>query len=187
MVACHENQLKRDAKELNPKNLPDGPDQSSETCKKEWDSWMFLDAAEDFSAEMGIFEPQEVSLLIYLQNVQVAAREAGIIPIGYPGPISDFTDLELFKSNVVMARKLGFEGGSCIHPKQVSILNKAFTPTRAEIERSEQIIAAYSTALASHDGAIALGGKMIDLPIVARAKRILATRDMIYSKISKQV
>ena len=142
---------------------------------------------EDFSAEMGIFEPQEVSLLIYLQNVQVAAREAGIIPIGYPGPISDFTDLELFKSNVVMARKLGFEGGSCIHPKQVSILNKAFTPTHAEIERSEQIIAAYSTALASHDGAIALGGKMIDLPIVARAKRILATRDMIYSKISKQV
>lgn len=142
---------------------------------------------EDFSAEMGIFEPQEVSLLNYLQNVQVAAREAGIIPIGYPGPISDFTDLELFKSNVVMARKLGFEGGSCIHPKQVSILNKAFTPTRAEIERSEQIIAAYSTALASYDGAIALGGKMIDLPIVARAKRILATRDMIYSKISKQV
>ena len=142
---------------------------------------------EDFSAEMGIFEPQEVSLLNYLQNVQVAAREAGIIPIGYPGPISDFTDLELFKSNVVMARRLGFEGGSCIHPKQVSILNKAFTPTRAEIERSEQIIAAYSTALASHDGAIALGGKMIDLAIVARAKRILATRDMIYSKISKQV
>ena len=99
--------------------------------------------------------------------------------------ISDFTNLELFKSNVIMARRLGFEGGSCIHPKQVSILNKAFTPTRAEIERSEQIIAAYSTALASGEGVIALEGKMIDLAIVARAKRILATRDSIYSKLRK--
>ena len=142
---------------------------------------------EDFSAEMGIFEPRGVSLLNYLQNVQVAAREARIIPIGYPGLISDFTNLELFESNVIMARKLGFEGGSCIHPKQVSILNKAFTPTHAEIERSEQIIAAYSTALASGEGVIALEGKMIDLAIVARAKRILATRDSIYSKLRKQV
>ena len=142
---------------------------------------------EDFSSEMGIFEPQEVSLLSYQQNVQVAAREAGIIPIGYPGSISDYTDLELFESNVLMARKLGFEGGSCIHPKQVSILNKAFTPTLAEIERSEKILAAYSTALATGDGAIALGGKMIDLAIVTRAKRVLATRDSIYSKLRKQV
>ena len=69
-----------------------------------------------------------MQLLSFYQNVQVAARAAGISPMGYPGSIAEFTDLELFKSNALIARRLGFDGGSCIHPKQVPILNEAFTP-----------------------------------------------------------
>ena len=110
---------------------------------------------EDFSAEMGMVEPEGMSLLSYYQTVQVAAREAGILPIGYPGSIAEFTDLELFKSNALIARKLGFDGGACIHPKQVPILNEAFTPTDEEIYRSERMVAAYDAAMAAGDGAVA--------------------------------
>ena len=137
---------------------------------------------EDFSAEMGMVEPEGMSLLSYYQTVQVAAREAGILPIGYPGSIAEFTDLELFKSNALVARKLGFDGGACIHPKQVPILNEAFTPTDDEIDRSERMVAAYDAAMAAGDGAVAFEGKMIDVPVVARAERILSIRDRIKAK-----
>ena len=137
---------------------------------------------EDFSAEMGMVEPEGMSLLSYYQTVQVAAREAGILPIGYPGSIAEFTDLELFKSNALIARKLGFDGGACIHPKQVPILNEAFTPTDEEIDRSERMVAAYDAAMAAGDGAVAFEGKMIDVPVVARAERILSIRDRIKAK-----
>ena len=137
---------------------------------------------EDFSAEMGMVEPEGMSLLSYYQTVQVAAREAGILPIGYPGSIAEFTDLELFKSNALIARKLGFDGGACIHPKQVPILNEAFTPTDDEIDRSERVVAAYDAAMAAGDGAVAFEGKMIDGPVVARAERILSIRDRIKAK-----
>ena len=137
---------------------------------------------EDFSAEMGMVEPEGMSLLSYYQTVQVAAREAGILPIGYPGSIAEFTDLELFKSNALIARKLGFDGGACIHPKQVPILNEAFTPTDEEIDRSERMVAAYDAAMVAGDGAVAFEGKMIDVPVVARAERILSIRDRIKAK-----
>ena len=137
---------------------------------------------EDFSAEMGMVEPEGMSLLSYYQTVQVAAREAGILPIGYPGSIAEFTDLELFKSNALIARKLGFDGGACIHPKQVPILNEAFTPTDEEIDRSERMVATYDAAMAAGDGAVAFEGKMIDVPVVARAERILSIRDRIKAK-----
>ncbi|MBB45048.1 MAG: CoA ester lyase [Rhodospirillaceae bacterium] len=137
---------------------------------------------EDFSAEMGMVEPEGMSLLSYYQTVQVAAREAGILPIGYPGSIAEFTDLELFKSNALIARRLGFDGGACIHPKQVPILNEAFTPTDEEIDRSERMVATYDAAMAAGDGAVAFEGKMIDVPVVARAERILSIRDRIKAK-----
>lgn len=137
---------------------------------------------EDFSAEMGMMEPEGMSLLSYYQTVQVAAREAGILPIGYPGSIAEFSDLELFRSNALLARRLGFDGGACIHPKQVPILNEAFTPTKKEITRAEAMVAAYDAAMAEGDGAVAFEGKMIDVPVVARAERILAVRDRILDK-----
>ena len=137
---------------------------------------------EDFSAEMGMLEPDGMSLLSYYQTVQVAAREAGILPIGYPGSIAEFTDLELFRSNAMIARSLGFDGGACIHPRQVPILNEAFTPTESEIDRAESMVKTYDEAMAAGDGAVAFEGKMIDVPVVARAQRILDIRDRIKEK-----
>ncbi len=137
---------------------------------------------EDFAAEMGMAEPDGLQLLSFYQGVQVAAREAGIVPIGYPGSIAEFTDLDLFRANALLARKLGFDGGACIHPRQVPILNEAFTPTAAEIARAEAMVAAYDAAMAAGDGAAAFEGKMIDVPVVARAERVLSIRDRLAAR-----
>ena len=66
--------------------------------------------------------------------------------------------------------------------KQIPILNEAFTPTDEEIDRSERMVAAYDAAMAAGDGAVAFEGKMIDVPVVARAERILSIRDRIKAK-----
>ena len=109
----------------------------------------------------------------------MAAREAGILALGYPGSIANFSDLDAYRADIARARALGFDGGSCIHPAQVAILNEGFAPTSKEIAEAEGIIAAYDAALALGEGAVAYQGKMIDIPIADRARRTLAQRDRI--------
>ena len=132
---------------------------------------------EDFAAAIGMPEPDEAALLPFMQQVQLAAREAGVLAHGYPGSIANFTDLDTYRASAERARRLGFDGGACIHPAQVPILNDAFSPTAEEIADAESLLAAYDKALASGEGAIEHKGRMIDIPVANRARRILAMCD----------
>ena len=134
---------------------------------------------EDFAHMLGMPETISEALIGAMQTVQMAAREAGILALGYPGSIANFSDLDAYRANIARARALGFDGGSCIHPAQVAILNEGFAPTAKEIAEAEGIIAAYDAALARGEGAVAYQGKMIDIPIADRARRTLAQRDRI--------
>ena len=125
---------------------------------------------------------QRYVALELLPNGPSSRKGAGILPIGYPGSIAEFTDLDLFRSNAMVALRLGFDGGACIHPRQVPILNEAFTPTESEINRAEAMVKVYDEAMAAGDGAVAFEGKMIDVPVVARAQRVLDIRDKIRAK-----
>ena len=116
-------------------------------------------------------------LIPFVKTVQIAAREAGILALGYAGSIANFSDLETYRADLLQARRMGMDGGSCIHPAQVPILNETFSPTSDEISKAERIVAAYDKAMADGSGAIELDGKMIDVPIANRARRILSTRD----------
>jgi citrate lyase subunit beta/citryl-CoA lyase len=138
--------------------------------------------SEDFSAEMGMQEADPEALMPYMQIVQVAARKAGILPLGYPGSIADFSDLDRFAEGARRGRALGFEGGAAIHPAQVAALNAAFSPSAAEIEEAAAIVDAYDTALAAGDGAVSFNGKMLDVPVVERSRRVLMIRDKIAAK-----
>ena len=129
---------------------------------------------EDFAEVIGMPEVDTEALLAYNREVHVAAREAGLLMLGYPGSIAEFTDLELFRSNIRRARRLGFDGGTCIHPAQVGILNEEFAPSDTEVARAQQIVDRYREAQADGAGAIAIDGKMIDEPIVRRAEQTLA-------------
>lgn len=129
---------------------------------------------EDFADAMGMGQVDAAAILPFLRQVQLAARAAGILALGYPGSIANFSDLDAYRADVRRASALGFDGGSCIHPAQVAILNDAFAPTGPEIAAARRIVDTYDAALARGEGAVELDGKMIDVPVANRARRILA-------------
>lgn len=137
---------------------------------------------EDLAADLGLPEPDPEMLAPYEAAVRLAAREAGVMPIGYPGSIAEFTDLELFRRCAEAGRRAGSEGGMAIHPAQVPVLNAAFAPSAGEIAHAEGLLAAFEAALAEGRGAVAFEGRMIDKPVVDRARRVLATRDRIAAR-----
>ena len=72
------------------------------------------------------------------------------------------------------SRRLGFAGAACINPAQVAPLNRAFTPSPAEVDHARRVIEVDAAARAEGRGAVALDGKMVDVPVVRRAEALLA-------------
>jgi citrate lyase subunit beta/citryl-CoA lyase len=128
---------------------------------------------EDFTADVGML-PDPEGLLYPKQHTLFAARAAGILPMGFVGSIADFRDQEAFRAIVRRSKRLGFVGASAIHPLQVPVLNEEFSPTSAEVERAERMVTAYDAAFAQGLGAVQFEGAMIDVPVVQRAKNVLA-------------
>ena len=87
--------------------------------------------AEDFAASMHMAVDDDS---LYQPNVLavVAARRAGIIPIGFVGSVADFKDQDAFRARIRRAKRLGFESAFCVHPTQVPIINEEFAPSAAE-------------------------------------------------------
>jgi citrate lyase subunit beta/citryl-CoA lyase len=129
--------------------------------------------AEDFAASVGM-EPLGETLEMPKQTVIIAARAAGILPLGFMGTVADFKDLDAFRAVVRRSRRFGFAAASCIHPSQLAILNEEYGVSPTEAERARRLIAAYEAALAQGVGAVAFEGKMIDVPVVERARALLA-------------
>lgn len=129
--------------------------------------------AEDLALSLGA-SPTYDTLYIHNAQAVVAARAAGIQPIGYVGSVADYADEAKFRQTIAQAREMGFTGGFCIHPKQVPILNELFAPSAAEIEWADGALSAFEDALAKGLGAVSFRGAMIDLPIADRARAILA-------------
>lgn len=102
----------------------------------------------------------------------LAAREAGIQVID--SVFSDIKDDEGFMEECRLIKELGFDGKSCIYPKQIAMVNKVFTPSDQEIAKAQAVLDAYQDALAKKSGVISLNGKMIDAPMITRAERVLA-------------
>ena len=73
-----------------------------------------------------------------------------------------------------MASSLGFDGKTTIHPVQIKIVNRYFTPSEKEIRKAQQIISCLQKAEENHSGVCSLNGEMIDLPVKKRALQILA-------------
>jgi len=128
--------------------------------------------SEDFSATAGM-QPLPQTLLLPNQMVAFACRRANIMPLGFPASIADYSDIEAFRKTVQFAKQLGFVGAFCIHPKQVAVLNEELTPSEQEIEFAEGLLAAFEAGIAVGKGAVEYRGKMIDLPVVQRARELL--------------
>ena len=125
----------------------------------------------DLQADLGmVCDPQETELQTARYQIVLASRLAHIAPpIDGVTPSTD--DLERITDDAERAKRMGFGGKLCIHPKQVPIVQAAFMPTEEEIHWAKRVIEADQ---ASKGGAVKLDGKMIDRPVVILAKRTLA-------------
>lgn len=128
---------------------------------------------EDLATELEA-QPGADMLYPYGMLVVAAARGAGILPMGAVGAFADFRDLEGYRESLRRSRRLGFACNPCIHPAHVPIINEEYGVPPAEADRARRLIAAFEAALARGEGAVAFEGAMIDLPVVERARRLLA-------------
>ena len=133
--------------------------------------------AEDFSLDMGI-EPSEETLLMARQQLIIAAAAAGVAPIGLVGSATRFDD-PAYPEMARRSRRYGYVGATCIHPSQIPLLNAAFSPTDEEAAQAQRVIDALDAAERDGRGAVALDGRMIDIPIVNRAKKLIARKQAI--------
>ena len=97
-----------------------------------------------------------------------AAASAGIDIID--GPHLDLNDEEGLIKNCKLAKNLGFSGKGSIHPKQIPVINKIFTPTASEIEKAQLIIEEFKK---SDTGLVVIDGKLIEKPVIRNMYRIL--------------
>ncbi|MEK5163559.1 citrate (pro-3S)-lyase subunit beta [Paenibacillus sp. FSL R5-0527] len=128
--------------------------------------------AEDFVTDLKTTRsPEGIELLTARSFVLFAARAAGIAAVDTV--FSNVKDDEGFAGEVKLIKQLGFDGKSIINPRQIEIVHRIYTPTEDEVEKAQHVIEAIEEAEANGSGVISLNGKMIDKPIVERARRVL--------------
>ena len=128
---------------------------------------------EDYTADVGVVKTTEGRETLYARARLVnAAKAAGIQAID--SVFGDAADLDGLRRWGENSRALGFEGMGCIHPGQIRVIHEAFSPSQAEIEKALKIVAAFEDAQQRGLGVVSLGSKMIDPPVVERAKKLVA-------------
>ena len=133
---------------------------------------LFL-GAEDLTADLQCKRTKEGREIEYARTrLVVAARAAGVQV--YDTPFTDVNDDEGILVDAQLAKALGFNGKASISPRHVEVINAVFSPTQKEIDYAYEVIEAIRIAKEQGKGAIALRGKMIDAPIVARAERTIS-------------
>ena len=133
---------------------------------------LFL-GAEDLTADLQCKRTKEGREIEYARTrLVVAARAAGVDV--YDTPFTDVNDDEGIWTDAQLAKALGFTGKASISPRHVEVINAVFSPTQQEVDYAYEVMEAIELAKKQGKGAIALRGKMIDAPIVARAERTIA-------------
>ena len=130
---------------------------------------------EDFCLELGV-EPSAdgLELLYPVAHLVTVCKAVGVQPTGLVGSIADFRDLATFERAAQRARQLGCEGAGCIHPDQVAVLNRVFTPDPAKVEHARRVVEAFEEGVRRGTASVNLDGKMVDVPVYKRAQVVLA-------------
>ena len=132
--------------------------------------------AEDFALDMGIDRLDAAAELDQARwHVSVAARAAGVLAVDCVYPRID--DEDGLIQETTRAKQMGYQGKLIIHPRQIEAVHSAFAPTRREIEDAQHTVEAYEAARLEGKGVTALDGRMIDEPVVERARRLLAAAE----------
>ncbi len=126
----------------------------------------------DLFESLGIARRDEHAVRQAMFTLRMAAGEAGVF--AYDSAFADINDEAGFTAEAQQARRLGFRGKSCIHPRQVALANAAFRPSDDEILHARRVVETARAATANNVGAWVVDGKMIDAPFVRRAEAIVA-------------
>ncbi|MGH3135373.1 MAG: HpcH/HpaI aldolase/citrate lyase family protein [Gaiellaceae bacterium] len=140
--------------------------------------------AVDLGVNLGL-EPREdgLELLFARSSLVVDSAAAGL-----RSPIdrvwTTLGDIGGLERDCAFARSLGFRGKACIHPEQVPVVNDSFAPSSEELAHARGVVRAFEDAAANGRGAVAFDGEMIDLPVVERARQLLADakRSVLYGE-----
>ncbi len=127
---------------------------------------------EDYATAMGA-EPTPEVLRLPKQLLHMAAKACGKQSFGLLRSVADYTDLDGIRSAAAEAKAFGFDGATCVHPSAVPLLNAGFSPTETELDWAQRLATAAKAAKSEGRGAFALDGKMVDAPVIARARTIL--------------
>ncbi|MCL5808628.1 MAG: CoA ester lyase [Deltaproteobacteria bacterium] len=130
---------------------------------------------EDFATNTGmeLSEATYHAWLIPRMQIVFVAHAYGKLPLNLLGSMAAFGDTAGFEKMAIHSYKHGFLGSSCIHPGNVEILNRCFSPTPEEIAYSQKLIDAFERSLAAGRASATLDGRMIDYPHYEKAKKIL--------------
>jgi citrate lyase beta subunit len=128
----------------------------------------------DLGVELGLDRRDDGQELLFARSALVVASAAARIRRPVDAIHVELRDLAGLEQECRYARSLGFGGKACVHPDQVPTVNRVFSPSGAEVEHARRVVDAYEQAVRDGRGAIALEGEMIDLPVVERARRMLA-------------
>lgn len=128
---------------------------------------------EDFATAIGAAATPEV-LRLPKQMVHMAAKASGKLSFGLLRGIADYADIDGIGAAAAEAKAFGFDGATCVHPSAVAVLNAGFSPTETEFDWARRLVAEAEKATAESRGAFVFEGKMVDAPIIARARAILA-------------
>ena len=132
--------------------------------------------AEDYTNDMGVQRTETGEEVLFARSrVAVAARAADVLALDTP--YVNFRDTEGLQRDAEQGLRLGFKGKFAIHPSQVEIINTTFSPSPEDVEHARRVIEAFEEAEARGSGATSLDGKMIDVPIVKRARYLLAVSE----------
>ena len=126
----------------------------------------------DLFEPLGIDRGDAANVHAVMFAVRMAAAQADVFVLD--GAYPDITDEAGFTAEAQRARRLGLIGKSCIHPRQVALVNAAFSPGEAELERARRIVEAAQDARRRGLGAFVVDGRMVDLPFLKRAQALLA-------------
>ena len=127
--------------------------------------------AEDYVTDLKTTRSDGIELLFARCMILNAARAAGIAALDTV--YSDVNNEEGFLAEAMLIKKLGFDGKSVINPRQIEPLHRVFMPSEKDLNKARLIMAAIEEANARVSGVASLKGKMIDKPVVTRARRLL--------------
>ncbi|MCP4571536.1 MAG: HpcH/HpaI aldolase/citrate lyase family protein [bacterium] len=129
---------------------------------------------EDYTADIGVQRTLEGTESFWARaQVINGAKAAGVQP--FDTVFSDVSDMEGLTASCQEAKRLGFVGKGCIHPRQIAVVHQAMAPDEAEITKAQRIVLAFEEAEGKGLGVVSLGSKMIDAPVVKRALATVET------------